>query len=201
MGFNTDHTQKRRHYRKYFNDELENTGVFIDPFNEYPIMRGQSRGASKSWFSRNKTDASGQVSTIKQVGLFKGLIRVLAKNQQDAYQEMRDSRLRIIERTLHDLHKALYGIEMKFKREDLQTQEGIARFRKLMRDLGADGLGITKHFQLIDNYTRLSRMLMKSTKCTVRLYMISGYDFSSRDNGSHSDPYLRIKLGKKVFDE
>lgn len=82
-------------------------------------MRGQSRGASKSWFSRNQTDAAGQVSTIKQVGLFKGLVRVLAKNQQDAYQEMRNSRLRIIERTLRDLHKALYGLEMNFKREDL----------------------------------------------------------------------------------
>lgn len=90
---------------------------------------------------------------------------------------------------------------MPMKREELNTFEGVTRFKKTLKDLGADGLGIVKHFQLIDNYSRLSRMLMKPTKCIVRLYVIEGYDFSSRDNGSHSDPYLRIKLGKKVFDE
>ena len=31
--------------------------------------------------------------------------------------------------------------------------------------------------------------------------MISGYDLSSRDNGSDSDPYLNIALGKKVYNE
>lgn len=42
---------------------------------------------------------------------------------------------------------------------------------------------------------------MAETKCIVRLYMISGYDLASRDNGGFSDPYLKINLGNKTYNE
>jgi Ca2+-dependent lipid-binding protein len=35
----------------------------------------------------------------------------------------------------------------------------------------------------------------------VRLYMIEGFDLASRDLGSESDPYLKIKCGNKLYDE
>lgn len=31
--------------------------------------------------------------------------------------------------------------------------------------------------------------------------MISGFDLASRDNGSFSDPYLKITLGNKTYNE
>jgi len=31
--------------------------------------------------------------------------------------------------------------------------------------------------------------------------MICGYDLASRDNGSFSDPYLRVTLGGKTYNE
>lgn len=31
--------------------------------------------------------------------------------------------------------------------------------------------------------------------------MISAYDLASRDNGGFSDPYLKISLGNKTYDE
>ena len=49
------------------------------PFCNIPIKRGQSRGLKKSWlsmFSADKTDESGQVSNEKEVGYFKGRIKV-----------------------------------------------------------------------------------------------------------------------------
>ena len=35
----------------------------------------------------------------------------------------------------------------------------------------------------------------------MRAYMLDGRNFASRDFGGDSDPYLKIKIGDKVFDE
>jgi Ca2+-dependent lipid-binding protein len=43
--------------------------------------------------------------------------------------------------------------------------------------------------------------LLAQNKCLVRLYVISAYDLSSRDNDSPSDPYLNIVIGYKVFND
>ncbi len=71
------------HYRKFYEDELENDkNLFPDPdepFISIPIKRGQSRGLQKSWFSflsEDKVDESGEVTNEKFVGFFKGRIRV-----------------------------------------------------------------------------------------------------------------------------
>lgn len=43
-------------------------------------------------------------------------------------------------------------------------------------------------------------MLVK-TKAVVRLYVIEGFNFASKDIGSQSDPYLVISCGKNKFNE
>jgi Ca2+-dependent lipid-binding protein len=44
-------------------------------------------------------------------------------------------------------------------------------------------------------------MLQKASREVIRLYMVEAFDLSSRDNGSDSDPYLRITCnGKTVSD-
>lgn len=77
------------HYRKYYQDELENDKNLFpdpdDPFIKIPIKRGQSRGLSKSWFSfivPDKLDESGEVSNEKIVGYFKGRVKIV--NQEEA---------------------------------------------------------------------------------------------------------------------
>lgn len=42
---------------------------------------------------------------------------------------------------------------------------------------------------------------MANTKAIVRVYCISAFNLSSRDNGSESDPYLILTLGNKVYNE
>jgi hypothetical protein len=44
-------------------------------------------------------------------------------------------------------------------------------------------------------------MLLRTKKCIVRAYILDGRNFSSRDFGGASDPYLRIKVGEKEFNE
>jgi len=35
----------------------------------------------------------------------------------------------------------------------------------------------------------------------VRIYMIEGFDLASRDIGSDSDPYLKLRCGNKIYNE
>ena len=91
LGFNATPEEKKRHYRRYFPDELENVKEVIpeNPFHVCTIMRGQQRGNSKgmfSLFSKPATDDTGQVSTIKEVGKFKGVIKVYNKDEEENYK-------------------------------------------------------------------------------------------------------------------
>ena len=79
------------HYRKFYEDELENDRTLFpdpdDPFVKIPVKRGQSRGLQKSWFtffSDDKVDESGEVTNEKVVGYFKGRVKIINK------EEMRD---------------------------------------------------------------------------------------------------------------
>ena len=77
LGWDEDSTTKRRHYRRYYNRELEKQKDVLpneSPFNQYDLKRGQSRGAKKSFFGTQKQDASGQVDTTQITGRFKAVI-------------------------------------------------------------------------------------------------------------------------------
>ena len=58
--------------------------------------------------------------------------------------------------------------------------------------LGIGHLNITQHLANLESDETLKRLLMASTKCAVRVYMLDAYDLASRDNGSFSDPYLIV---------
>lgn len=70
-----------------------------------------------------------------------------------------------------------------------------------MENLGVAHLDISKVLSNMQTGETLKRLLLGKNRCIVRLYVISAYDLSSRDNGSDSDPYLNITLGNKVFNE
>ena len=61
LGYNANKDENKKHYRRYYPDELENVKEVIPklPFFESIIRRGQSRGASAGWFSKPITDDSG----------------------------------------------------------------------------------------------------------------------------------------------
>lgn len=52
LGWDEDASTDRRHYRKFYTDELENVteimGEKKSPFNSYDLKRGQSRNAKVS---------------------------------------------------------------------------------------------------------------------------------------------------------
>jgi hypothetical protein len=53
----------------------------------------------------------------------------------------------------------------------------------------------------IESNVILKRMLLRSEKMIVRVYMIEGFDLASRDIGSDSDPYLILRCGNKIYNE
>ena len=101
--------------------------------------------------------------------------------------------------SLGELHQKLFGLGLPITRKELDTAEGRVRLTALVKEIGCSGLGLED--VLVDESTQLSRSLMKTTKCVVRVYVIEGFDFASRDSGSHSDPYLKLQLGEKTYNE
>lgn len=91
LGWDEDKKTKRKHYRLFYNDELEEVEeVFPEksPFNSYDIMRGQSRGVTKTvgvFKSGTKKDESGSLSTLKKVGTFKGIIEIESQEAKEVY--------------------------------------------------------------------------------------------------------------------
>jgi hypothetical protein len=63
LGWDEEPEDKKRHYRRFYPDELENVKELMGepPFIQYMLKRGQTRGAGKSWwsFSSVKEDDSG----------------------------------------------------------------------------------------------------------------------------------------------
>jgi len=93
------------------------------------------------------------------------------------------------------------GRVIEFNLEKMDTYEGRQEFDLEMEKLGVDHLGITRKLADLESDETLKRLLMVSTKCVVRVYMISAYNLSSRDNGGDSDPYLILNIGNKVYNE
>jgi hypothetical protein len=91
LGWDEHAGQERKHYRQFYNDELENDKEIFpreSPFESYELHKGQSRGgASNGLFSSATKDATGNASTIKVVGKFKAIVEVANRDDTEKYRE------------------------------------------------------------------------------------------------------------------
>jgi hypothetical protein len=109
LGFNKTSEEQKKHYRRYYPDELENVPEIMPkkPFFESTIFRGQQRGASKglfSFFHKADVDETGQVTTIKEVGKFKGMIRVNNSDDAENFKATKKSRIELIRKLIRDIY-------------------------------------------------------------------------------------------------
>lgn len=87
-----------KHYRKIYNDELENNKEIFkrSVFTNASIYRGQERGASQgffaSLFSAPILDDSGQVSSLKEVGQFKGFVCVHNDKEDEDFENVKNKK-------------------------------------------------------------------------------------------------------------
>lgn len=208
LGWDEDRNTKRKHYRQYYSDELENvTDIFPQksPFNSLELKKGQSRGLSKGFFSSllrtAKKDASGQDSTEKVVGYFKGIIEVESREDKYKYTQRKQQLLEDLVRKLKQISMAKLGKEITVDLEALGNAMDRKSFEVELRKLDVAHLQISKHLANLESDVILRRQLMGNHKCVVRFYAISAFNLSSRDNGSASDPYLYLQCNDKIYNE
>ena len=119
------------HYRKFYEDELENNRVLFpdpeEPFINIPIKRGQARGLKKSWFTmfgEDKLDESGQVTNEKVVGHFKGRITVINQAEKQAFREEMERNMNEVFSLIQQIHHTMFKTEMEFNSiKDIASQE------------------------------------------------------------------------------
>jgi len=70
-----------------------------------------------------------------------------------------------------------------------------------LRDVNLSHLEITKHLSNLQSDEILRRNLMVVKERIVRCYLVSGFDFASRDNDSPSDPYVTIECNDIKFSD
>jgi hypothetical protein len=208
LGWDEDSTTKRKHYRRYYPDELENVRSLLPiptPFNQYDLKRGQSRGASVSFWAKLtnnvKHDGSGEASTEKIVGRFKAVIEVEGKEERKAYLERKEELIETLKENLKQLAKNREIEDFNLDLDMLESMEGRYEMRKQFEPLNVNHLNIVEKLADIESDVILKRMLLRTVKMVVRIYMISGFDLASRDFGGVSDPYLILKLGTKVIND
>lgn len=112
LGWDEDSKTDRKHYRRYFPMELENCKELLpsaSPFNQYDLIRGQTRGAKKSLFEslkgNFKTDASGEVDTTEVMGRFKGIITIGIKDEIEPFKAKKHALVKQMISNLRDLAK------------------------------------------------------------------------------------------------
>jgi hypothetical protein len=95
----------------------------------------------------------------------------------------------------------LYKEEFKFDTDKLASAAERGKFEVELRRLKVEHLNISKHLCNLESDEILKRALMSVTKVIVKFYAVSGFDMSSRDNGSASDTYLKLHCNKTKFSE
>lgn len=149
MGLGWDETPetKARHYRRYYPQELEKVKEIMPiptPFQTYDLKRGQSRGASKSFFGGGKQDDSGESSTELVVGKFKGVVTVQSEEDKLHYAERKADLIHNLKMKLNQLALKRTGKGIEFNLEKMDTMEGRMKFELELEKLGVSHLNITK---------------------------------------------------------
>lgn len=197
------------HYRKFYEDELENNKALFpdpdEPFIKIPIKRGQSRGLTKSWFSfftPDKVDESGEVTNEKVVGFFKGRIKVANSEETKVFMDEKEDKIGEIFDLIRQIHQKLYKSDLEFQSiNDIASAEKLEKFSTLLDAMNIDDPRLIEFFKDASYDEVIKKQLLSQTPCLIQLYVLEGYDFASRDIGSFSDPYMIVRCGSREFSE
>ena len=195
---------RNKHYRKFYIDELENNKqiFFRHPFITSEIKRGQSRGLQKGLLDLLlgfNTDESGFKSNEQIVGNFKGHVHVYNQKSDEEYETSKAKVMKKIQEQISAISELKNERPFPFDIFNLSTAEERDKMKQelINMDIYSEDLD---RFLMDQKYLKmLTYQLQNPQDCVVRLYMLEGFDFASRDIGSFSDPYLKIRQGKQVI--
>lgn len=93
------------------------------------------------------------------------------------------------------------SVKIEFNMESIGDITLRKKFEKQLRLLGLENLNIPSYLVHFEHQEILKQLLLAKQKCRIRIYMLSAFDLSSRDNGSASDPYLVLSCNNKKYNE
>jgi hypothetical protein len=94
------------------------------------------------------------------------------------------------------LHQLTHGSPFELNINDLSTDNGKKNFIKVLQTMRCGHLPIATYLSNLESESKISQLLNRKTECVIRFYVVSAFDLASRDSGSHSDPYLKLSIGK-----
>ncbi len=131
-----------------------------------------------SLFSKADTDETGQVTTIKEVGKFKGIIKVFNNDDSENFKSQKKSRNELIKKLIRDLHQKKLNEPMSFDFDKLETSEARGKFNQLMEKLGCADLQLQTYLLETSYEEMIGKMMMSKTTCLMRVYFVEGFDFA-----------------------
>jgi len=174
IGYDRQPGEGTMHYRYVLKSEMEKSQFMgKSPFNTFDIIRGSQVGVD-SYFDLN----SGE-SNVETVGKFKGLIRIVKTN------ELEERRQRVE--------------EMKKEREQLQSKLASHEGFKSVLSLYTQQMDSQAAAEADEEFDDIAKRLLVQTKVLVRVYILDAFGLAPKDAYSQSDPYVRVKLGKKEW--
>ena len=83
-----------------------------------------------------------------------------------------------------------------------EDEKSDKRHKKGISIVGLDGkVEPDEDEEEIKYFKTITKQLLVRTECVVRVYILNGIDLAQRDLDSPSDPYIRLKIGKKKFND
>ena len=135
------------------------------------------------------------------MGKFKAVIEVEVRKEKDDYTAEKVKLFDDMNKALASLAESRGLKNFSLDLDELETIEGREKMEDKLEPLGIRHLKVTKILADIQSDEILQKLLLKSSECIVRVYMINAYDLASRDIGGFSDPYIKISCGDQEFDE
>jgi hypothetical protein len=223
VGFDTKPGAKEKHYRRYYADELEQVEdkdgdrLIESPFDKANIYR--AREAKKQNLLDNLFGSGGDSGpmSVMQTGQFKGIIRCYQEAQKREWDDKIRAGLKTVvdmvkeicviatgedqvTRNFNDLVKLL-EIDESARVNHIETDRLLNYFTDQIMSVGLSALNVKKLVcDMIFDHQLMSKM-NDTVTANVRVYVLNGFNMAKRDIFSKSDPYLKLRCGKKTVDE
>lgn len=148
-----------------------------------------------------ESESSDDEGDQQCVGYFKGIINIETNEDKAAYKQEKTEIIEKLKQHINNLSIKITGQPYQINTEALVSSMERKKFETQVRKLGLDHMDISDNLVNLNADDILRKALLQQTKCKIKVYMISGFDMSSRDNGSASDTYLTLECNGRKFNE
>jgi len=189
IGFNKTPNDGKKHYRRIYQDCLENIDELgmKSPFYNFPLRRGKfhDRNEETGIFEALRNPENKILKRFK----LKGGDDITKKQMVDL-EEISLVCDDYFEDKEYGYFKGLIRIVEKNKLKEYENMFETIKSKNLL-----------KEFKYLTRFDDLAKKILIEKKVYVRLYILKLGELAKKDILSESDPYLKITLGDQIIDE